>query len=145
MSLITEQRSILIHDITTYHIAPDAPPANVQATSVSSTEILVTWDSVPPIDQNGIVTMYEVLYQPLETFCGYIETRNVSGTKLAVVLMDLEEFVDYNISVRAFTSVGGGPYSDEVAATTFEDGKNFFQKLTAMYTHVRIVFVFSSF
>ena len=87
----------------------------------------MTWDSVPPIDQNGIVTMYEVLYRSLETFCEYIETRNVSGTEISVVLMDFEEFVDYNISVRAFTSAGGGPYSDEVTATTFEDGKNFFQ------------------
>ena len=43
---------------------------------------------------------------------------------MAVILMDLEEFFDYNISVRAFTSAGVGPYSDEVTATTFEDGKN---------------------
>jgi hypothetical protein len=71
--------------------------------------------------------MYEVLYRSVETFSKYIQTRNVSGTEMAVILMDLEEFVDYNISVRAFTSVGGGPYSDEVADTTFEDGKNFLQ------------------
>ena len=108
-----------------YHIAPDAPPTNVQVHSFSSTEIIVTWNSVPPINQNGIITMYEVLYQPLETFSEYIQTRNVSGTdQMAVILMDLEEFFDYNISVRAFTSAGVGPYSDEVTATTFEDGKN---------------------
>ena len=71
--------------------------------------------------------MYEVLYRSLETFSEYIQMRNVSGTEMAVILMDLEEFVDYNISVRAFTSVGGGPYSDEVAVTTFENGKNFLQ------------------
>ena len=45
--------------------------------------------------------MYEVLYEPLETFGGAIQTqtRNVSGTEMSVVLMDLEEFVNYSISV----------------------------------------------
>ena len=43
-------------------IAADSPPANIKATSISPTEILVTWDSVPSIDRNGIITMYEVLY-----------------------------------------------------------------------------------
>ena len=93
--------------------------------STSSVQIVVTWDVVPPIDQNGIITMYEVLYQPLETFGGAIQTltRNVSGTEMSVVLTDLEVFVYYNISVRAYTSVGEGPYSSDVASQTLEDGK----------------------
>ena len=93
--------------------------------STSSVQIVVTWDVVPPIDQNGIITMYEVLYQPLETFGGAIQTltRNLSGTEMSVVLTDLEEFVYYNISVRAYTSVGEGPYSSDMTAQTLEDGK----------------------
>ena len=106
------------------HAAPASAPVNAQSISVSSTEIMVTWDIVPPIHQNGIITMYEVLYQPLETFSGAIGplTVNVSGTEMSVVLMDLEEFVYYNISVRAYTSVGEGPYSIAVTTQTFEDG-----------------------
>ena len=86
---------------------------------------MVSWGVVPPIDQNGIITMYEVLYQPLETFGGAIQTltRNVSGTEMSVVLMNLQEFVYYNISVRAYTRVGEGPYSDDVTLRTNEDGK----------------------
>ena len=93
--------------------------------STSSVQIVVTWDVVPPIDQNGIITMYEVLYQPLETFGGAIQTltRNLSGTEMSVVLTDLEEFVYYNISVRAYTSVGEGPYSSDMTSQTLEDGK----------------------
>ncbi len=93
----------------------------------SSTTIIVTWDIVPPVDQNGIITMYEVLYEPLKTFGGAIQTqtRNVSGTETSVVLMDLEEFVNYSISVRAYTSVGEGPFSDEVTEKTDTDGNNF--------------------
>ena len=105
--------------------APASPPTNVDAVGISSTEVLVTWDSVPPIDQNGIITMYEVLYQPLETFGGAIGplTRNVSGTEMSVVLTDLQEFINYTISVRAYTSVAEGPYSQEISVSTFEDGK----------------------
>lgn len=90
----------------------------------SSTTIIVTWDIIPPIDQNGVITMYEVLYEPLETFGGAIQTqtRNVSGTEMSVVLMNLEEFVNYSISVRAYTSVGEGPYGDEIREKTNTDG-----------------------
>ena len=90
----------------------------------SSTTIIVTWDIIPPIDQNGVITMYEVLYEPLETFGGAIQTqtRNVSGTEMSVVLTNLEEFVNYSISVRAYTSVGEGPYSDEIQEKTNTDG-----------------------
>ena len=86
---------------------------------------MVSWGVVPPIDQNGIITMYEVLYQPLETFGGAIGpmTRNVSGTAISLVLMDLQEFVSYNISVRAYTIIGDGPYSEPFTDMTLEDCK----------------------
>ena len=104
---------------------PASPPENVTVLVNSSTTIEVTWDIVPPIDQNGIITMYEVMYQPLETFNGNISTQtmNVSGTEMSVILMELQEFVNYTISVRAYTSVRAGPYSDEVTVMTFEDSK----------------------
>ena len=46
------------------------------------------------------------------TFSGVLNgslLRNTSSTFL--LLSGLEEFVEYNISVRAYTSVGPGPYS----------------------------------
>ena len=91
----------------------------------SSTSIIVTWDVVSPIDQNGIITMYEVLYEPLETFSDAIGplTMNVSSSEMTAVLTGLQEFVDYNISVRAYTSAGEGPYSTEITEMTAEDGK----------------------
>ena len=104
---------------------PATPPENVTMLVNSSTTIEVTWDMVPPINQNGIITMYDVMYQPLETFNGSISTQtiNVSRTEKSVFLMDLQEFVNYTISVRAYTSVGAGPYSDEVTVMTLEDSK----------------------
>ena len=90
---------------------------------VSSTEILVTWDPVPPIDQNGIITIYEVLYQPLETFNETISSNLMISNQTSILIADLQESVLYNISVRAYTSVGEGPFSEEVLAMTFEDSK----------------------
>ena len=103
---------------------PHSPPTDIQATSTTPTEITVTWDIVPSIDQNGIITMYEVLYVPLETFTEAIGnlTRNVSMPEMSVVLTDLQEFNSYDIFVRAYTSVGEGPYSSALTITTLEDG-----------------------
>ena len=104
---------------------PASSPENVTVLVDSSTTIEVMWDIVPPIDQNGIITMYEVMYQPLETFNGNISTQtmNVSGTEMSVFLIELQEYVNYTISVRAYTSVGAGPYSNEVTVMTLEDSK----------------------
>ena len=108
---------------------PAAPPDNVRVMAVSSTSIYVTWDIVPPIDQNGIITMYEVMYQPLETFNGRISTNTINLTDMSLLLTDLQEFVNYTISVRAYTSVGAGPYSDEVTVMTLEDSKHKHRKM----------------
>ena len=104
---------------------PATPPVNVMATATSSRSISVAWENVLEIDQNGIVTMYEVLYQPLETFDGAIMTQTmiVMSPDTSLTLMNLEEYVIYNISVRAYTSVGPGVYSEGTEERTIEDGK----------------------
>ena len=83
---------------------------------------MVSWDEVPLIDRNGIVTNYEVLYEPLETFEGAIMAMEVNTTNTSTTLSGLEEFVMYDISVRAYTSEGPGPYSEKIARRTDEDG-----------------------
>ena len=95
------------------------------ATANSSNTIIVMWKEVVPIDQNGVVTMYEVMYAPLEVFAGAIWTgaKNVTSHASSVVLTDLEEYVFYNISVRAYTQVGQGNFSSPITERTNEDGK----------------------
>ena len=100
---------------------PATPPQNVQATALSSTQIMVTWEEVPAIDQNGIIVIYEVRFDPLQ-FTGVLITEYMNTTDMSVVLTGLQEYVEYNISVRAYTSVGPGPYSDPVTERTLEDG-----------------------
>ena len=125
--------SYRIHNILPilFTTAPASPPQNVTATVLSSTEIQVNWTEVLEIDQNGIITEYEVMYEPLMTF-GVLSDESVvvDLTNLSTTLMDLEEYVQYNISVRAYTSVGPGPYSVGIVNTTFEDGEHAYLLIT---------------
>jgi len=100
---------------------PATPPQNVQATAISSTEIMVTWDEIPGLDQNGNITDYEVQIEPLD-FQADILVDLLNTTNVSIVVTGLEEFVFYNISVRAYTSVGPGPYSDPMTERTLGDG-----------------------
>ena len=101
---------------------PATAPQNVTATAESSTEIMVTWEEVFAIDENGIIINYEVQFEPLE-FTETLTTSSVNTTNLTVLLSSIQEYVEYNISVRAYTSVGPGPYSDPVTERTLEDRK----------------------
>ena len=87
------------------------------STSPTSTDVI--WDEVPAIDQNGIITVYEVMYTPVNTFGGQISanTTNVSGSELMATLSYIQEFVNYSISVRAYTSAGQGPESIVIELT----------------------------
>ena len=83
---------------------------------------MVTWEEVLPIDQNGIITIYEVQYEPLQ-FMESLSTLVTNTTDMAVNLTNLHEYVEYNISVRAYTSIGFGPFSTEITEKTFENGR----------------------
>ena len=91
----------------------------------SSTSILVRWREVPAINRNGIIVQYEVLHEPLETFGGQIVTgmKVTNASTFQLVLMNLQEHIQYNISVNAYTDVGSGPYSLAMILMTLEDGK----------------------
>ena len=81
------------------------------------------WDEVPAIDHNGIITQYEVVYEPLETFNGMIGSDSINISNTMVTLSKLQEYVAYNVFIRAYTSTGPGPFSVDVVNRTLEDGK----------------------
>ena len=101
-------------------LEPSAPPNNVRGHNSSSTSILVQWNSVPEADQNGVITGYRVIYQPLPSGNITSKTENAAATQLDVTL--LNEFTNYNICVLAFTVKGDGPQSC-VTVITAEDSK----------------------
>ena len=116
---------MLYQDVAACVSEPESSPENITANATSPTTVSVMWEEVPAMDQNGDIIMYEVMYTPLETFGGTLEsdTVNVSGSNMSVVLMELEEYVNYTISVRAFTIVWAGPYSVAVIVLTQQDSK----------------------
>ena len=102
--------------------APSDYPQNLSAVTVSSTKIAVSWNEVPASGQNGIIIQYRVQYEPLMVLSGAL-TMNTSNT--SALLRNLQEYIEYNITVRAYTSIGPGPLSPSVTNRTFEDGKLF--------------------
>ena len=68
--------------------------------------------------------VHEIQYEPLTTYGGSIEVMTLfTSTVGEETLTGLQEFTEYTISVRAYTSVGPGPYSEEVTNRTFQDGE----------------------
>ena len=90
---------------------------------LSSTEIIVQWSGVPVNDRNGMISSYEVLYNHVQ-FDGQISIASLNTSNMTIILVNLQEYVTYNISVRAYNRVGAGPYSENVIVTTLEDGKS---------------------
>ena len=90
--------------------------------NTSSTSISVSWEEVQAELQNGIITGYTIKYQSL--------TENDNGVVAAgpddrqANLTGLKEFVEYNISVIAFTVKGGGPPNFTVVRTD-QDSKSY--------------------
>ena len=84
--------------------------------------------------------MYEVMYAPLEVFVGAVGTgvKNVTFNSSSVVLTDLEEYVLYNISVRAYTQVGHGNFSSPITERTNEDGKVLISSLS-FYKYIFLI------
>ena len=105
--------------------APSSPPSTVNATVESSTSIRVIWGEVPAIDRNGIITQYEVMYEPLETFGQLAARTNMTDTNstFEILIENLQEYVQYSITVRAYTQVGEGPFSPNITFRTREAGK----------------------
>ena len=100
------------------HTDPTSFPVNITAEAVSSTRIEVFWGQVPAIDRNGIICGYSVEYEPLEEGSG---STTINVADIGTTLAFLQEYMLYNISVRAFTNVGPGPYSSPVTVITDED------------------------
>ncbi|XP_060029207.1 protein sidekick-1 [Erinaceus europaeus] len=87
---------------------PSAPPGNVSAEAVSSTQILLTWASVPEQDQNGLILGYKVLFRAkdldVEPSCHVVRGNHTQSALLG----ELRKFVLYELQVLAFTRIGNG-------------------------------------
>ncbi|NXS16173.1 SDK1 protein, partial [Mystacornis crossleyi] len=101
---------------------PSAPPENVSAEAVSSTQILLTWAAVPESEQNGLILGYKILYKAKDLdFEPKSQTVRGNHTQ-SVLLSGLRKFVLYELQVLAFTRIGDGvPSSPAVTERTKDD------------------------
>ena len=99
---------------------PDGAPQNVTGQNTSSTSIVVTWEEVQAELRNGIITGYNITYQSLtENDNGFVQA---GPNDRQANLTELKEFVEYNISVVAFTVKGDGLPS-VIVVRTDQDSK----------------------
>ena len=89
--------------------------------NTSSIRISVSWEAVQADLRNGIISGYNITYQSLtEIDSGFVPA---GPNDRQANLTGLKEFVNYNISVVAFTVKGDGPPSIIVVRTD-EDSKS---------------------
>ena len=105
-------------------IAPSSP-LNLTITNKTSTSLTVEWS--PPLTLNGIILSYQVSYvglgsvNPVPDSFETNSTLNTNGTTQAVEVAGLLPHSQYSLSVKAFTSAGGGKETT-VTFRTEEDG-----------------------
>ena len=105
-------------------LAPSGSPLNVTSQTLDSTSILVMWDEVPAVLRNGIITKYEVEYNHTAYSDADSSTQTINTSDQTTVLVDLHEYTEYHIRVRAYTNVGAGPYSNQTVSITLQDSKS---------------------
>ena len=102
---------------------PDGAPQNVRGHNTSSTSISVSWEEVQSDLQNGIITGYNITYESqIENDKGVLLT---DPNDRQANLTGLKKFVNYNISVIAFTVKGDGPPTVIVVRTDQDSKLNY--------------------
>ena len=124
------------HSFDNYNIlAPDAAPINITATAIDSTRIQVSWEPPPPINQNGEISCYNITFFgfPFDTaqqyYINYIMSSYPDNTSYTRILIGLQEYNNYTISISAVNTVGKGPVSQGITVLTGIGGKLFLQQI----------------
>uniref|UniRef100_A0A8C5LQK3 Contactin-5 n=1 Tax=Leptobrachium leishanense TaxID=445787 RepID=A0A8C5LQK3_9ANUR len=95
---------------------PSTAPADVKATGLSASELLVTWK---PFKENlGKSLGFEVSYWKDTEQEEAAEKVKTAGNESSIILTDLEGDTLYHITVRAYNRAGFGPPSGVIQAST---------------------------
>ncbi|XP_062056190.1 contactin-3 isoform X1 [Lepus europaeus] len=97
---------------------PTVAPSQVSANSLSSSEIEVSWNTIPWKLSNGHLLGYEVRYWNNGEEEDLSSKVKVAGNETSARLRGLKSNLAYYTAVRAYNSAGAGPFSTTVNATT---------------------------
>ena len=85
--------------------------------NITSSVVHLSWDSIPVISQNGIISYYQVNLTESDT--GTMFSLIAYSNEL--IVQDLHPYYLYQVSVAAYT-VEIGPYSAVISFQTNQDG-----------------------
>ncbi|XP_022805722.1 Down syndrome cell adhesion molecule homolog [Stylophora pistillata] len=97
---------------------PSYGPANVSFTEVNKTILNISWAPLPREHSNGVIILYnvkeELLSRDTRQKRSPLSSKSVNTTNTLILLNGLLLCSQYQVSVRAYTKVGPGPYSPPV-------------------------------
>ena len=104
-----------------YPLVPSTPPINFTVNSLNSTAIQAEWNPPELIDQNGVLTSYQVGYNGsvLDTT---ERSLNLSINMMSVILTQLLPNVYYCIMIRVENGAGLSEFSSANCVRTHEAG-----------------------
>ena len=91
-------------------------------TVAAQQSINVSWTVLNCQNRHGNIIVYEVHYTSSDNVNQTLNTS--SGNDTSLLVEGLKEFTNYTIEVRAYTSVGPGPYSSSMNIRTLPDRKH---------------------
>ena len=106
-------------------LEPSRGPENVLSIEIGRTEYQITWDVLPREVANGFIKIYQVRLL-LKESCSSVDASfnsTFNTTKTEMLLSSLSICSRYEVSVRAFTVAGPGPYSEPLVIQTLGESK----------------------
>ena len=100
---------------------PSVGPDNVSLSELNKTTFNISWAPLTREESYGKVILYDVkeeLVSRGKRRKRSISSRTLNRTPTFVVLYDLSLCSQYNVSVRAYTKAGPGPYSQPMVLQT---------------------------
>ena len=108
-------------------LVPKYPPSNLTGHNASSTELYLSWDSVPVEDTYKELRGYVVYVTEADTSL-FVKNITTDASTLEVYIDDLRKFKTYTLYIRAMT-INVGVQSIILNMTTSEDGNYFMNYL----------------
>ncbi|KAI6661003.1 Phosphatidylinositol phosphatase PTPRQ-like isoform X5 [Oopsacas minuta] len=106
--------------VSTTESSPGEAPLSFTGVPTTNS-IALSWVAIPADQHNGQLTYYEITYFTQAMFLIHTHVHtNVSVSEVTYTVAGLEEYVEYYLSIRGYTSVGPGPYSPEINVRTLE-------------------------
>ena len=98
-------------------LAPSGPPRNLQATEITESSVVIQWEEIDCLDQNGIIIRYEI------TLNGSLLSSTDPG-QFTSSIFNLSPETSYIITVTGVNGADNGPTSTITIRTAGRPGGN---------------------